>query len=206
MTATYIPIISQQRHGMNRSFDLGFFSSADRGLDVLLDMIPEIEKRLGRKVTSTWAYGWNIFDQFHKKNAPMMKWKWKVVKKMHEVGMVAQGRLSHEDLAKLMFDVNVWAYPVSFPEIHCITALKAQAAGCQVVTSGYAALQETVFIDEPEIEDIHNKPEELNKFIDRIVKALKEPRDEDVLHEISEGIKEQNDWSKVAEVWDKVLT
>ena len=188
-----------------RHYDIGYFSSADRGLDILLDMIPEIEKRLGRKVTTCWAYGWDIYDKFHAKNAEKMKWKWQQVKKMNEVGMDAKGRLSHEDLAKLMQDTNGWAYPTSFPEIHCITALKAQAAGCIPITSGHAALQDTVMYDEVEVEDIHQKQEELDKFIDRVVAALKEPRDEKALAEHAKMVVAKTNWGEVAKVWSEAL-
>lgn len=189
----------------DRTWDIGYFSSADRGLDRLLDMIPKIEEKLGRKITSTWAYGWNTFDQFHAKNPQQMRWKWQVIRKMAEVGMVEQGRLSHEDLAKLMEDTNVWAYPTSFPEIHCITALKAQAAKCKPVTSGYAALQETVYIDEEMIEDIEGKPEKLDEFVDRVVAALKEPRDEEALEKTKQLVIKENDWQAVARTWSEAL-
>jgi glycosyltransferase involved in cell wall biosynthesis len=188
-----------------RKYDIGYFSSADRGLDVLLEMIPEIEAKLNRKVTSCWAYGWNVFDKFHSKNPERMKWKWGVIRAMNETGMEAKGRLSHEDLAKLMQEVNVWAYPTSFPEIHCITALKAQAAGCQVVTSGYAALQETIVIDEEEIVGIHADSDARDKFIDRIVTALQTDRDDEALTKISDKVKQDNDWSQVAKVWSEAL-
>ena len=188
-----------------RHYDIGYFSSADRGLDILLDMIPEIEKRLGRKVTTCWAYGWDIYDKFHAKNAEKMKWKWQQIKKMNEVGMDAKGRLSHEDLAKLMQDTNVWAYPTDFPEIFAITAVKAQAAGCKVVTSGYAALQETVWYDEEDIEDISKNPDKLDKFVDRVVKALQEPRDEKALAEHAEKLKNAYDWSVIAKGWHDAL-
>lgn len=189
---------------MARQFDIGYFSSADRGLDVLLELIPRIEEKLGRKVTSVWCYGWETFDKFHAKNQEKMKWKWHVIKKMNEVGMEAKGRLSHEDLAKVMQDTNVWAYPTSFSEIHCITALKAQASGCQTVTSGFAALQETVLIDENEIEDIHNKPEELEAFVDRVVEALKS-RDEEALEKVKQQVIAENDWAVVAQKWSEAL-
>ena len=161
-----------------RKYDIGYFSSADRGINTLLFMIPMIEEKLGRKVTSCWAYGWNTYDQFHSKNPEKMKWKWGVIRDMNRVGMEAKGRISHEELAKLMQDTNVWVYPTSFDEIHCITALKAQASRCQVVTTGYAALKETVYIDEEEIADIETKPEKIKEFVDRVVKAIQTPRDE----------------------------
>lgn len=86
-----------------------------------------------------------------------------------------------------------------------MTALKAQAAKCQVVTSGYAALQETVVKDEEEIKAIHEKPEELDKFVDRIVEAIKTPRDEKALEKIAEQVKSENDWSVVAKKWNEAL-
>lgn len=189
----------------SRSYDIGFFSSADRGLDTLLNILPEVEKRLGRKVTSVWAYGWNTFDQFHAKNTERMKWKWHVIRDMNAQGMVSAGRLTHKNLAKLMKDTNVWAYPTSFPEIHCITALKAQAAGCKVVTSGFAALQETIRQDEKDIEDIFTKPDELENFTQRLVDALSTPRDEKQLSDTASWAK-GHDWASVASVWSKELS
>jgi glycosyltransferase involved in cell wall biosynthesis len=188
-----------------KKYDIGYFSSADRGLDTLLAMIPKIEERLGRKVTSCWAYGWNVYDKFHAKNPEKMKWKWQVIRQMNEVGMDAKGRLSHEELADLMRDTDVWAYPTAFEEIHCITALKAQAAGCRVVTSGLAALQETVFYDEEEIVDIDIKEDEQEKFINRVVETLKSPRDEKALAEHAKMIVDKTNWQEVAKVWDKAL-
>lgn len=188
-----------------RKYDIGFFSSADRGLDTLLSILPGVEKRLGRPVSSVWAYGWNTFDQFHSKNPERMKWKWSVIRDMNKQKMFSAGRLTHVELAKLMQDVNVWAYPTDFPEIHCITALKAQAAGCKVVTSGWAALQETIMIDENSIEEISRQPKELDKFIDRLVEAIKSPRDEKALAKSADWAKQHN-WEAVAAVWDKELS
>lgn len=188
-----------------RTWDIGFFSSADRGLDTLCAMIPEIEKRLGRKVTSCWAYGWNVYDKFHATNPDKMKWKWQIIKAMNEVGMESKGRLSHEELADLMRDTKVWAYPTNFNEIHCITALKAQAAGCVPVTSGFAALQETVYIDEEEVEDMAVNKEAQSKFIDRVVEALKNQPTDKELKDRAEKVLSETTWDVVAKVWDKAL-
>lgn len=189
-----------------RTYDIGYFSSADRGLDVLISLIPKIEEKLGRKVTSVWAYGWDAYDQAHGKNPQKMKWKWQIIRGMSEVGMVDKHRLSHKDVAKLMQDTKVWAYPTSFPEIFCITAIKAHAAKMKIVTSGYGALQETVLIDEPNIESIHTKPEELDKFVDRVVAALKEPRDEKALTNMAKTVKAEYDWANIAKQWSEVLS
>lgn len=188
-----------------RKYDIGFFSSADRGLDILLGLIPKIEAKLGRKVTSCWAYGWDIYDNFHAQNPEKMKFKWQVIRAMNQTGMESLGRLSHEKLAEVMKDTNVWAYPTEFDEIHCMTALKAQAAKCQIVTSGYAALQETILKDEKEVGLISSKPKELDKFVSRVVEALKTPRDEAELQKVADKVKKDSDWSRVARRWDEVL-
>lgn len=189
-----------------RHYDIGFFSSADRGLETLLKLIPQVEAKLGRKVTSVWAYGWNSYDQLHSKNPQQMKWKWQMIRAMSEVGMVSKDRLTHKELATLMEDTKVWAYPTSFSEIFCITAIKAQAAKCKVVTSGYAALQETILQDEPNIANIHENPKELDAFVDRLVEALDQPRDEKSLTKTAEQVKALYDWSNIAVQWDKVLS
>lgn len=54
-------------------------------------------------------------------------------------GMVPQSEC-HELMAK----AGWWLYPTEFPEISCITAMKAQALGCRVITTDDFALSETV--------------------------------------------------------------
>lgn len=180
-----------------------FASSADRGLDVLVrDIWPNVKKAVP-DAELVWPYGWNVYDAFHKGDAVHGKWKWELKRDMFSAGVKELGRLSHEDLAKEMLSSAVWAYPTSFPEINCITALKTQAAGCKVVTSGYAALQETVEQKEEEIEDIHEKPEKLKEFTERLIKALKEPRDEKALQKTAGRIMEKYSWENIAKQWDR---
>lgn len=184
-----------------RTYDIGYFSSADRGLECLLDMIPEVEKKLGRKVKSVWAYGWNSFDTMHAKNPEKMKWKWQMIRRMNDVGMESKGRLSHPELAKLMGDVKVWAYPTEFTEIHCITALKAQEAGCIPVTTIVAALNETVTAGiQVKGDTIYTDEKQQDMFIDSVVKVLDNPSDYQSAPDV-----ENRYWPDVAKAWDKVM-
>lgn len=182
-----------------------FGSSADRGLDTLLSVWPEVKQEVP-DAELVWAYGWDVYDKFHASNPQKMKWKYQMIRSMHEQGVTSLGRLSHEDLAKEFLSSGVWAYPTSFAEISCITAMKAQVAGCKVVTSGYAALQETVYIDEPEIELIHTKPDELKKFTQRLIKALQEPRDEDELKKVRQWALDNFSWEHVAKGWGDTIS
>lgn len=184
---------------MKRKYDIGFFSSADRGLDTLLELIPQVEEQLGRKVSCVWAYGWDMFDKYHSKNPEKMKWKWQVIRKMADVGMENKGRLSHEELAKLMQDTKVWAYPTEFTEIHCITALKAQEAGCIPVTTNVGALAETVVSGhKTDGSKMSTDKDSKDTFAWLVCKALEGDKGES-------GKVPNRYWSDVAKEWDKAL-
>lgn len=154
---------------------VGYFSSYDRGLECLLDMWPEIRKQ-APKATLDIYYGWGSYDEIHRGNPERMKWKWTMIRKLHalkEHGVTEHGRVSHTELAKAMKKIKVWAYPTEFTEIHCITALKAQEAGCIPVVTKVAALAETAaaghLID---ADDIYSNSSAQKQFIDEVVKAL----------------------------------
>lgn len=184
---------------MKRKHSLGWFSSYDRGLDVLLEILEEVKKEIPDFTLDVY-YGWDVFDKFHSGNPERMKWKWQMIRKMHDLGVKEHGRVSHEELAKAMKEIQVWAYPTSFPEIDCITATKVQMAGIEPVTSGLAALQTSVMKDEPEIVDIHLKPKELQKFAKRLTYALKHPLSE-ADQAKGRAFAEQRAWDKIANQW-----
>lgn len=182
-----------------------YASSADRGLDLLVREIwPKVKEQVP-DAELVWAYGWQSFDSMHKDNPDKMKWKWELKRDMHKAGVKELGRLSHEDLAKEFYTAQVWAYPTSFPEINCITALKAQAAGCDVVTSGFAALQETVVKKEEEVENIHLKPEKIKDFTNRLINTLKKPTPAKELDAVKQNVLNEYSWSAIAAKWDKTI-
>jgi tetratricopeptide (TPR) repeat protein len=181
-----------------------YASSADRGLDVLCDLWPKVKEAVP-DAELVWAYGWNTFDSFHHNNPERMKWKWQTVRKMQLAGIKDLGRLSHEDLAKEMLSCGAWAYPTSFDEISCITAMKAQAAGLDCITSGFAALQETVFKTESEISHIDTKPKELENFTQRLINTLKNPLSDNERALLAHNALEAYNWAHVAELWSAAL-
>lgn len=180
-------------------------SSADRGLDILVRQIwPKVKAQVP-DAELVWAYGWDAYDAVHKGDADKGKWKWELKRDMYNVGVKELGRLSHEDLAKEMMSCSVWAYPTSFPEICCITAIKTQAAGVEPITSGYAALQETVVKHESNIQDIHNKPAALKRFTNRLIKALQNPISDEDRAKVAKLVLEKYTWDRIAKEWDRRL-
>lgn len=55
-----------------------------------------------------------------------------------------RGNLKQRELAREFMKASVLAYPNTFTETSCITAMEAQAGGCTIVTSNRGALPETV--------------------------------------------------------------
>lgn len=177
-----------------------FGSSADRGLDTLMRLWPEVLKEVP-DAELHWYYGWNTFDAFHKKNPVQMKWKYEQVRTMHRLGVKGGVRLSHDELAKQMLSAGVWAYPTHFPEINCITAIKCGLAGMIPVTSGYAALQETVLEPQPNYGEGMTKETEAD-FVKRLIKALKEGRSEADRQKMAKKYLKFS-WSEIAKVWNE---
>jgi len=185
-----------------RSHSVGYFSSYDRGLITLLEMWPDIRKAVP-DATLSIAYGWQGFDEAHRSNPKQMKWKYDVIRLLYDLkplGVSELGRLSHEDLAKLMKRTKVWAYPTTFNEINCMTALKAQAAGMIPVTTHCYALKESVLIDEPEVTDIDVNSTAKTAFIERVIAALKSDIEPDPTPAL-----ERFNWDVIGKAWDNAL-
>lgn len=89
-----------------------------------------------------------VYDSVHKDNKQMMNWKEKQVERyerLREAGRFEGGTMiSHTEIARKYLESGVFLYATQFMEIHCISALKAQIAGCKTITSDFAALNETV--------------------------------------------------------------
>ncbi|UOF77951.1 glycosyltransferase [Caudoviricetes sp.] len=179
-----------------RKNSVGYFSAYYRGLECLLDMWDAIREQVPDATLDVY-YGWESWlalegedDFYHRMEEKFQHYA--------DKGVTVHGRVNHEELAKAMKEIQVWAYPTQFPEIHCITALKAQEAECYPVVTDVAALKETVqsgtkirtkriYIDEYQQE----------KFVKAVVAALKEGKT---------GTPVPNtDWSDVAKQWEDAI-
>ena len=180
---------------------VGYFSSYDRGLECLLEMWPEVRKQVPDAQLSVY-YGWNSFDKVAQGNNELGKWKYSMIRKLHDLkdqGVTEHGRVDHETLAKKMKEIKVWAYPTEFTEINCITALKAQEAGCIPVTTDCYALEETV-VDKtysvPSTDIYTNKNTQID-FIKALVDALRSDHKTKPVPGVS--------WAEVAQQWQEAI-
>ena len=161
-------------------------SSPDRSMAATAEVFKRVKQQVP-EARLEWAYGWDIFDSAHEGDKKMIAWKNEVVEKLNEAGVVQLGKIPQHQIAKLYERANIFLYPTEFAEIDCISAKKAQLAGCQVITTDFGALdesvQEGVKIHSEKTKDNWCKPyqisfevtdeKQIQEFVDKTVTALK---------------------------------
>ncbi len=179
-----------------------YSSTPNRGLDIILEYIwDDIKKELPEAELHTY-YGFNTFYELEKHNPERMAWMKKMEKLMEKPGVVNHGRVSQKELSKDILKSSYWLYPTYFPEIHCITACEMQAGGVIPITSGYAALEETVRNGITVEGDVYD-PEYHKKYVKEVVKQVKKDNSELINKAIKEAA--EFDWDNVADQWnDKI--
>jgi glycosyltransferase involved in cell wall biosynthesis len=133
---------------------LVYASSADRGLKSALRIFARV-KALHPDATLDCFYGFTPL--YFKKAAEseyqffgddqaerhMLDYAEECFELCDRVGAGFRGRIGHAALAEELQTSSVLLYPTRFPEISCMAALEAQAAGCIPVTSDMGALKES---------------------------------------------------------------
>ncbi len=126
-----------------------YSSSPDRGLDILLELWPDVRAQVPAAELA-YCYA-DVYDAVADQDANVAAHRDKIRALADQPGVERLGALSQPSLAELMCDTRVWAHPswatqhgVPFMETSCIGAMEAQAAGCFVVASDWGALSETV--------------------------------------------------------------
>lgn len=186
-----------------------YTSSPDRGLDILLELWPQVRKQVPKaKLCAMYAPVYNEVA----KSRPEVRAHWEKIEKLaDQPGVELLPPQSQPALARLMLSSMVWAHPSYatpyegvFHETSCIGAMEAQAAGLHVVASDWGALRETVKVGAL----INNGP--LTKkwkdgFVKEIVRGLIDP--ECQVHAQTEGPKaaESLGWDGVAKMVEGLI-
>lgn len=181
--------------------NLVWTSSYDRGLEYLLGMWADLRKEVP-DITVDVAYGFDLFDQSALGQTDRGKaWKAKMLNMLNQEGVIHHGRLNSEDVALLYKKADVWAYPTDFPEIDCITATKAMAAGAIPVTTDFAVLKERN--QGVMIEGSGSDPKVQEKFKKELISLLKDPKRKEQLRAKMDV--SQYDWDIIAGRWNEEL-
>ena len=132
-----------------------YSSDAYRGLNHLIDMMPDIKEKYPQTTLVIYTRLEHIEDKTMDK-----------IKNMDYVSL--NSRVSQDNIKNEYLKSDIWLYPTDFSETYCITALEAMAAGCLVASVKYAGLSDTVsdrgVMCESPITDDKNKRELLRKL------------------------------------------
>jgi glycosyltransferase involved in cell wall biosynthesis len=206
-----------------------YSSSANRGLDVLLELFPRIREKV-TDVELHVYYGFDVWEAMIRQSenpaglapaglapaglapAGLAPARFGVIeslrRKMLETpGVVYHGRVPQRKVAEAFLASKVWAYPTAFTETSCITAIEAQAAGCVPITTHVGALSETV--KEGILDVGPNSSERYQEaFVKNVIELL---RDENVRAPLAIKcrnaiLRTHHDWSDIAREWNELFT
>jgi len=124
-----------------------YASSPDRGLEYILSNWEAI-REVDPKAELNIFYGFTkVYDKLIDDDPGRREFKERImglIHKLRDKGVTYIGRIGHQELASEYLRSGWWLYPCDFPEIFCISAVKAQAAGCWPICTGGFALDEVV--------------------------------------------------------------
>jgi glycosyltransferase involved in cell wall biosynthesis len=119
---------------------LAYTSVPSRGLEVLLDVLPEIR----RAIPAAKLKVFSSLRIYHVEDAVDEAVFGSIYRRCRETdGVEYIGAVPQPELAEELRSVALLAYPNTVAETFCIAALEAMAAGCSVVTSDQGAMAET---------------------------------------------------------------
>jgi glycosyltransferase involved in cell wall biosynthesis len=117
-----------------------YASTPFRGLSVLLDLWPMVRKVIGSKSRLTICSSLKVYGQTEEKAYEALYDKARQTEGIDYLGSVSQAQLRG-----VAAGCRALAYPCTFPETGCITAMEAMASGCAVVSTALGALPETAW-------------------------------------------------------------
>ncbi len=166
--------------------------------DTVLKEVPDVELHI--------FYGWQSIDSII--NSPYIDMfpqlpdkKKQLLQLFAQENVYEHGRIGHKELVEELFKSGIWVYPCHADvEIFCISAWKAQAAGCVPVVTTYAGLDETVKSG-IRIQGPAGDEETNNAFIEAVIDLLKNTEKQESLRQEVLGFKDSFGWDKVAQQW-----
>jgi len=160
-----------------------YSSSPDRGLPVLLQVWPEIRRRVPDAELHVFYgfFNWKKVAeaQGDPRQIEAIAHLEARMRELESEGVVYRGKVDQSTLAREFLSAGVWAYPTWFSETSCLTAMEAQAAGLRIVSSTIAALNETVGSEHGVLLDGDwLSPEYQARFVEEVERALTLPEGE----------------------------
>jgi glycosyltransferase involved in cell wall biosynthesis len=171
-------------------------SDPGRGLLTLFEMWDEL-KAVRPNLHLEILYGFSERYEEHMRIALESDTRDAVLKMAERDDITFHGMVPQAQCHEMMAKAGWWLYPTAFPEISCITAMKAQALGCRSVVTDGSAVKETMQygIKVPPGEGFSDR------FRDTVVEQMKDPSSMEEM--VQEGIEwaQSLGWGPVVDQW-----
>lgn len=179
-----------------------YSSSPDRGLDVLLEVLPRIRKEVPEANVHVF-YGFSNWEKaIRLRGRPgELEWMEAIKRRLDDPGVVYRGRVGQTQLAKEMLKAEVFAYPTGFTETFCMTAAEQMAAGNPVVTSDLAALSTTVGEAGILLQGANHSPEYKERFVREVVRMLTDRHRHRIFREKAVAKARAYSWDGIVDEW-----
>lgn len=172
--------IEQFENPLNRRinpYSCVYISNYARGLEILLDIWPSIKKEFPKTQLGIY-YGRETWGSANASRIAKIVDK---IEKLKKRGVTEHGKVGHGKLAEVLLKSSILAYPCNTTaETYCISAVKAQAAGCIPIITRIGALRETVHPDAPSVDSISTleEIEEYKKLFIETLNKIKNSEDD----------------------------
>jgi glycosyltransferase involved in cell wall biosynthesis len=205
--------------------DLGQFDQADdnrdhrlmvygsdysRGLQTLLSAWPTIRKEVPGCRLNVF-FGWDGIEHRDRREAESLHQELDAL--LVQQGVSHLGRIGHPAVAAQYMRAGVWAYPCSFEEASCISAMKAQAGGAVPAVIPTGALRETVrfgFRTQYGYDDIPAASSDRDlagEWLQGLIHLLRSPAEQTrIRREMIPASKARFAWSTVVDQWEREFT
>jgi protein O-GlcNAc transferase len=182
-------------------------SDYNRGLRDLLERWPRIRAAVPLARLHVF-YGWQGIE--HRSWDRGRQLKRMLTPLLDQPGVRHLGRIGHAEVTAQYGRAGVWAYPCTFPETSCISAMKAQAAGAVPAVIPTGALRETVSFGFRTRYAHHDRPAYLSReeLVDMweagVVNLLKAPELQEAIRpRMMSSSRNRFDWSRVVKCWEE---
>lgn len=175
-----------------------YSSTPYRGLHLLASFFPEILKKHPDAELHIFS-GYDVYKGERPFDAHLTEQFRKLSEEFKKIPNVTlHGNIPQEKLAREFMKSGILAYPNTFAETSCITAMEAQAAGCVPVTSEFAALPETVGDGGILIPGPADSPEYAAAFINAIDSLLSDEQRWESFSQRGQARAHEMTWDRVA--------
>lgn len=116
---------------------LVYTSTPWRGLDILVEVLKDLDRDIDVEIYS----GTSIYGQhFHES----LKGRFdNLYDEINRLGFKRVEYIDNQEMRKVISSSHILAYPSTFEETSCLSAIEALSSGCKVVTTNHGALYET---------------------------------------------------------------